>query len=225
MTLHERRRGAGCPETDALLGPLSADLKEHLAHCPYCRAELELRRSFEDPLPGNAERADLDWLEARMRETRPGLPPARKWWHLPLVPRFALASALAVTLLAVAVQWNSRQVSPLDETGTTGPVLRSAGQLEWIGAPAGELAQLPAKLEWTARPGASYVVELVEVDGAVAWKSDPLREPSLAIPAEVRGIAGSRRTLFWRVKAVDAAGRVVAESERLSFRVAPTAGQ
>lgn len=229
MTPPELQRSKGCPDVDTLLSPPSSEVSAHLAQCPACRAELALRRSFEEALPNNAERADLDWMESRLRQIRPGLTPAKRWWHLPTVPRLALAATVALAVVTVAVQWNSRQVRPLDEpgstgtAGTTGTVLRSSGGLDWVGVPAGELAQLPQRVEWTARPDASYVVELLEVDGAIAWKSAPTRETALSIPAEVQEIAGTRRTLAWRVKALDATGRVVAESERLTFRVSPTA--
>jgi hypothetical protein len=222
MTPREWQRGSECPDADALGTPHSPEVQAHLAACPACRAESELLHSFEEARPGNAERADLDWMESRLRTLRPGLPPARRWWQWPPVSRVALAGLTLVAAVAIGLQWRNARVQPLDGPGNA-PVLRSSGSLEWIGGPAGDLPRLPDRLEWTPVEGATYSVQLLEVDGTVVWESAPLREPRLTVPAEAGARTGPLRSFSFRVTARDETGRVVSESPRATFRIAPNA--
>jgi hypothetical protein len=134
----------------------------------------------------------------------------------------ALAGVTLLAAIALGLQWRAARVQPLDGPESA-PVLRSSGGLEWVGAPAGDLPRLPARLEWSAVEGATYTVALLEVDGTALWESAPLRQPSLDVPAEAAARTGPLRSFAFRVTARDANGRVVAESARASFRIAPGA--
>lgn len=227
MPRHELTRGPECPPLETLLSAHDEQAKSHLAGCPACRAELELFRTFEQPDAGNAEQADLAWIAARLQEARPGLPPKRWWLRFIGAPRLALAAVSLLLLVAVAVQWNSRRVTPLDQGGAAADNLRSSGSLEWIEAPAGEIAagRIPRRLRWTTVPRASYYAELLEVDGTVAWKSGITTGDSLELPEEAVRLLEPRRRFALRVSALSPAGKVQAVTPDASFRILPAGAE
>jgi hypothetical protein len=86
-------------------------------------------------------------------------------------------------------------------------------------APAGDVREAPREIRWQATPGAvRYQVRLLEVDGSDLWQSETDSE-HVDVPSDIAARIVPAKTLLVRVSALDAAGRKLAESEAVRFRV------
>ncbi len=194
----------------------------HLNACAACEQELANLREFLAAVPRPAEAQDLAWMESRL--ARPVQPRARRSWlsWLPTapVPRFAFTCAAALLVLAGGLQLRHMAAPSLEDSQSL--TVRSI-QFRLL-APAGDLESAPPEFRWEpVAQAAGYEVQLTEVDGTLLW-SARANQPNLPAPASIQDQLLPRKTLLWRVRALDDRGVTIAESQSERIRLLP-AGQ
>lgn len=230
---HSLGPGKDCPPIERLELCLSADtasaeLKQHVDGCTYCRTELEMLRQFEagprDAAEAAAARAISDRLAARL----PGVygmparvPESDPWWKRVFQVRWLAPAALAMAgvliAIAVGIQMRHRNAPGLD-IETTGQDVYRSGAVSVI-APVGDLREMPAEIQWQPVNGAvSYDVRVMEVDQTELWKSTAMGT-HIDLPKSVQSRIVPAKTLLLQVTARDSAGRKLAESETVRFRL------
>ena len=187
--------------------------KAHTASCVFCQGEVAMLRSFQASEPTGAEGEIVRQIEKKLKQDpawRPAAAPAKKaWWFARPVWGLGLVAALA--LLFYIKLPSSTPAGPIDDTVR-------GGQIESV-TPAGDLTSVPSVLRWRAVPGAvSYEVRLMDVAEQILWQTSPTA-PEVQLPSEVRALMTERKTLTWRIRAIDAKGGTVATSAAESFRV------
>ena len=198
-------------------------MKSHVACCAHCRTELALLQEFESPAARPDERADVEWIAARLRRTSSyagtsdvGQTWWRRIWKLPVLVPASVVLAAALVAIFIAVQPNGS--GPSFPSGGR-EVMRS--QSVDLIAPLGDLTQAPAALHWSAVPGAiRYRVRLMEVDRTELW-STTVPQTSVDLPTAIRRQVVPLKTLLWEITALDGSGIVIARSGAASFRLAP----
>jgi hypothetical protein len=225
---------AGCPPPEAYLeaeaGALTPEerrrLDEHADRCPACAAERDLARLFDaGPEAAGVRSEDVAFVVSRLETARrpsgvvvpfPAAvrqPEARR----PAVWRLA-AAALLVLGGGLLFQLSRSGAPSLPAPGTA-TVMRG-GEVEAV-SPAGEVAGVPAELQWRPRPGASsYRVRLSAVDDTVLWETS-VPAPPARLPAEVVRRLNRAVVYVWTVEALDASGARLAASEPVRFRARP----
>ena len=198
---------------------------EHLRVCANCATEFKLLREFLEAEPRPEERADVDWVAARLEsplpEAQPKATPAASWLErLFSGGNWALVGAAAAAMLAVGIYLQQGRAPEIPGgLGGGAGVVRSAS-LSVVG-PEGDLAAAPELLEVEAAPDAvSYRFQVEEVDRSVLWSGES-SGPSVALPGEVRAAAIPGKTLVWRAFALDGAGGTLGEAAPVRFRVEP----
>lgn len=198
-----------CPDNDRLIewqeGELSADEVERVAsHVKACAECWALATKLaQEPPPVD----DISWTRARRALDQRAWPwRQRRAWS----PGRVGLIAAGVAALAFALVW--LQPSPPPEIA---PLTRSAVPLT-VFEPAGAVNQL--EFRWQAMPiHHAYVVEIAR-EGQEVASLETFRPP---LPADAdlldRLVAGT--PYRWRVRAVDAAGRTLAESEWTEFQL------
>lgn len=161
----------------------------------------EERRAFEqevadDPELSEEVYADLALGDAVQRGRIAAVP--RHWWRW-----VAPLAAAAIVLLAINLR----------DPGTPEPVMRGAADTLEIVAPAGVVADLPARFEWTAVEGAArYRFELLDIDARLLHRT-VVDEPFVVLDHDVPP-SGT-----WRVVALDELGSELASSAAIDFEV------
>lgn len=218
--------GPSCLTLERFAETLTADELAHVAGCARCQTERELFAAYEANEPVDGEGLAVEWIAAqtkrRLRAAHDGtaapsvatpVAAPRTTWGLPSWALMAASVAVIVGGAALLVTPGS-EVAP----GAGGGDVYRAARVEITG-PAGELAEAPAQLVWTAVAGAmQYEVRLSEVDGTELWRVTT-SSPAVPVPSEVRARALPAKTLVWQVSAKDAQGRTIAESGATGFRV------
>lgn len=210
--------------------PASADLAQHVQTCAHCRTELELLRSFHSaearPDDEQAVRQVTERLRSRSQEifARPSATASAKtiwwktWFSLGSYSTAKLAFAAVLGILVVGLQLRHSgppQLGPVVHTGEE--LLRSYTIA--ILAPAGDLQKVPERVEWQPVAGAmKYEVRLLEVNRTEMWKMDTDRT-YFNLPSNVQARIVPGKTINVQVSAFDAAGRRLAESELVPFRL------
>lgn len=194
-------------------GTASDAEKAHTASCVFCQGEVAMLQSFQASEATGAEAEIVRQIEKNLKQApawRPAAEPAKKaWWFSRPVWGLGLVAALAL-LFYVNVPTVS-PVAPIDDTVR-------GGQIESV-TPAGDLATVPSVLQWRAVPGAvSYEVRLMDVAEQTLWQTTAAA-PVVQLPAEARALMTERKTLTWRIRAMDAKGGTVATSAAETFRV------
>jgi hypothetical protein len=198
----------------------------HVAGCARCQTERDLFAAYETDEPVEGEGLAVEWIAAQTKRrlvaaqpgaAGPAVPaPAtspRTFWGL---PSWALMAASVVVIVGGAALLLSPSRS-IDAVPGDDDVYRTA-RID-ITSAAGELAEAPAEIAWTAVAGAvQYEVRLSEVDGTELWRATT-PSPAVPVPAEIRARALPAKTLIWQVSAKDAQGRTIAESSATGFRV------
>ncbi len=224
------RHSGDCPPVEALIDVMEkgaagdrAGFRKHVSACAACQTELALYREFEAGEVRNDERADVAFIVDRLR----GIPKkesrrTRGFWQgvWPFqwgVPTWmgATAVAIAVILLTVGVvsQWRGQQRHPLSDD----EAIRSVAIT--ITSPRGDVKESPHSIEWQPVSGASeYTVTLREVDHTLMFHNK-VTSPRLLLPEERRTLLRPGKTVLVQVSASDAAGREIATSGAVSFRV------
>jgi hypothetical protein len=198
------------------------ELAQHLESCAYCRAELDLLRSFCEPVrAGEAEAVRM--VAERLHSPRivQSAAPA-PWWKSIFQVRWlspaAIAMAGVLIAIAVGIQWRHSVAPQLHAPGQPEEDVLRSGSLS-VMAPAGDLQTVPDQIRWQTVPGAArYQVRLLEVDHAELWNNSTA-ESQLDIPPQVRSKIVPAKTLLLHVLAFDSSGRKVAESELVRFRL------
>lgn len=218
--------GPSCLATERFAGTLTEAEEAHVAGCVRCQTERDLFAAYEANEPVDGEGLAVEWIAAqtkrRLAAAQPGAAgpavpsPAtspRTLWGLP-------SWALMAASVAVIVAGSALLMNPsrgLDSVPGGGDVYRTA-RVD-ITSPAGELAEAPAEVAWTAVAGAAlYDVRLSEVDGTELWRVTT-SSPAVSVPAAIRARALPAKTLSWQVSAKDGQGRTIAESSATAFRV------
>jgi hypothetical protein len=212
--------GAGLPPT----------LADHVQSCSYCRNELHLLQTFlsaETPEEDiEAVRFVTEQLRTRSAEifARPVVAPAQptSWWSTLFALPWLRPSAftMAAVLIVVAIGFQLRFAGPpaLRPLGGSGAEVLRSHTLDLL-TPKGDLQQAPREIQWQPSPGAvKYEVRLLEVDRTEMWKTETA-QTRVELPSPVQARIVPAKTILCEVAAFDAAGRKVAESELVRFRL------
>jgi hypothetical protein len=208
----------------------------HIARCPRCQAELAMLNEFQSAATRPEDADSVSWITAELERRfdqirvaapltapRPGLRSERSRWvqYLfgPRPLRGALGFAGLLALIAAVLQLRGAQEPELSSDAVSGPVVMRSEELVAL-SPTGDLKQAPRELRWQATPGAArYLVKVMEVDRTELWKTESsLTSASLPTALVARIVPGKK--LLWQVTAIDSAGRTVATSQILPFRLA-----
>lgn len=187
--------------------------KAHAASCSFCLGEIAMLQSFNAAEPTAAEAAAVRQIEKQLKQEpawRPTEVVSKKaWWFARPVWGLGLVAALAL-IFFVKIPTSS-PVAPIDGTVR-------GGQIEAI-SPTGDLTSIPSKLQWRAIPGAvSYEIRLMDVAEQILWQTSATA-PLVQLPPEAQALMAERKTLTWRIRAMDAKGATVAASAAETFRV------
>jgi hypothetical protein len=187
--------------------------RAHVASCPYCSGEIAMLQSFQAAEPTAAEAAVVRQIEKQLQQAPAWRPTEvaskQAWWFARPVWGLGLVAALALIFFVNSP--SSSPVAPIDDTVRV-------GQIESI-SPTGDLASIPSQLQWRAVPGAvSYEIRLMDVAEEVLWQTSATA-PLVHLPAEAQVLMTERKTLTWRIRAMDAKGATVAASAAETFRV------
>jgi hypothetical protein len=202
-----------------------AKAKAHLAGCPHCQTELSMLKSFEASLPSADEGAAVAWIAAQLernqnaRNAKQTVTRVPFWRAMFRMPYLAGAAALAAVLVLGVSLYRSMNVEAPNKIGgsSVGSAFRS-GAVHLV-SPVGEQAQAPAEFSWDAVPDASsYVVELKDVANQTLASTKSTKN-TLAVTPEMRANMVPGKPLNWKVTALDASGKPVADSSGGSFKV------
>lgn len=207
-------KDANCLAPDALeriaAGTATDAEKAHTAACVFCQSEVALLQSFAAAEPTAAETAAVRHIETKLRQTpswRPSEAAPQRFWSWRPVWALGLAAALGLVLY-INIPGSNK---PFDDT------VRS-GQIESI-TPIGDLTLPPGKLQWRAVSGAvSYEIRLTDITETTLWQTS-VPVPTVELPPAARALMTERRTLTWRIRAMDGKGATLAASAPESFRV------
>lgn len=196
----------------------------HLAGCAHCQTELAMLKNFEQSTPSADEGAAVAWIAAQL-ERRQNAPVAQQniarvpFWHTMFrVPYMAGAAALAAVLIVGISLYHGNSDGP----GRINPGLGNgqfrSGAVHLV-SPIADQTNAPAKFNWDAVQGASsYTVELKDVAG-ITLASAKSSQNVLPVTPEMRANMTSGKPLKWKVTALDAAGKEIANSSTEDFKV------
>ena len=203
----------------------SADAKAaaHLSGCAHCQTELSMLKSFESSTPSPNEGAAVAWIAAQLQRQQvasSAKPVARAsfWRTLFRVPYLAGAATLAIVAsLGVSLYHSAHSGYPprINNVSSIG-VYRGGLHLM---SPMGDLDQVPQTLQWEAYPGAaSYKVELTDAAKA-ALANATSTQNVLALTPEMKASIRPGKPIDWKVTALDASGKPIADSTGGHFKV------
>ena len=202
-----------------------AKAKAHLAGCPHCQTELSMLKNFEASVPSANEGAAVAWIAAQLernqsaRNAKQTVTRVPFWRAMFKMPYLAGAAALAVILVLGVSLYRSMNVEgPNRIGGSVGSGAFRSGAVHLV-SPVGEQPQAPVEFRWEAVPDASsYVVELKDVANQTL-ASAKSTENRLAVTPEMRANMAPGKPLNWKVTALDASGKPVADSTGGNFKV------
>ncbi len=229
---------AGCPSPESFLADSLAcmpaerrqEIEAHAETCPACWPERQLARAFDEAGDiDESSAADVAYGALKMRQPipidsrrrarpRPGDQPSHR-------PRWtALVGLAAVLLLGIALapllELTFNQ-APEVRGPETGRAVRSA-RIEGVD-PLGDVTIAPRRFDWLDVSGAArYRVTLRRVDGSILWETQTTQS-FVELPAAIREALAPAVAYTWEVSAWDANEGRVAWSERMRFRLAPSA--
>jgi hypothetical protein len=199
----------------ALDGTASPDEQRHFDACSFCQSEVAMLQSFAAAEASPAEAAVVQKIEKDLRAApawKPAPAPQQSWWMARQFWGLGLAGLAA--LVALSVYLHNPSQGP---AGVGDDTVRS-GQIEAI-TPTGDLTSVPSHLQWRGVPGAvSYEVRLLDVAGETLWQTT-VTTPLAALPAAAQAFMTNRKTLTWRIRAMDGKGQAIAISATETFRV------
>jgi hypothetical protein len=204
-------------------GPVDAKAAAHLESCAHCQTELSMLKDFEAATPTADEGAAVAWISAQLERQPLGATtiPATTarvsfWRNLFRVPYLAGAAALAAVLVLAISLYHPEHPPTVGGPGNIG-VFRS-GEVKLV-SPIGDLNQAPSEFRWEAVPdAASYKVELtdaVNIPLASATSAQPQMQPT----PEMKAAMQAHMPIKWKVTALDASGKNIAESSGGSFKI------
>lgn len=201
-----------------------ARAQAHLASCAHCQTELAMLKSFEQSTPSADEGAAVAWIAAQLERAQ-NAPAAQQkvarvpfWRAMFRVPVMAGAAALAAVLIFGISLYHGGS----DEPGRLNPGVGSgqfrSGSIHLV-SPIADQPGAPAEFHWDAVQGASsYSVELKDVAG-VTLATAKSAQNVLPITPEMKAVMVSGKPLKWRVTALNADGKEIANSSTEQFKV------
>jgi hypothetical protein len=206
----------------------SADPKAaaHLALCAHCQTELAMLKSFEQSTPSADEGAAVAWITAQLERRQTASASQQKIIRVPFwrtifrVPYMAGAAVLAAVLIfGIGI---SLYHGNSDGPGKVNPGLGSgnfrSGSIHLV-SPIADQNNAPAEFRWDAIAGAgSYSVELKDVAG-ITLASATSPQNVLPVTPEMKANMLSGKPLKWKVTALDAAGKEIANSSTEQFKI------
>ena len=201
-----------------------AKAQAHLAGCAHCQTELAMLKSFEKSTPSADEGAAVAWIAAQL-ERRQNAPVAQQkvarvpfWRTMFRVPYMAGAAALAAVLIFgfSLYHGNSDGPSKLNPGVGNGPFRTGAIHLV---SPIADQPSAPAEFHWDAVQGASsYTVELKDVAG-ITLATAKSSQNVLQVTPEMKANMTADKPLKWKVTAMDATGKEIANSSTEDFKI------
>jgi hypothetical protein len=203
--------------------PRDAKAAAHLAGCAHCQTELAMLRSFEQSTPSAEEGAAVAWIAAQLERQQNASVAQQKiakvpfWRTMFRVPYLAGAAALAAVLIFGISLYHGNSDGP----GRINPGLGNGqfrGSIHLV-SPITEQNIAPAEFRWDAVQGASsYSVELKDV-GGITLASANSTQNVLPVTPEMKAVMVSGKPLKWKVTAMDANGKEIANSSLEQFKV------
>ena len=196
----------------------------HLAGCAHCQTELAMLKNFEQSTPSADEGAAVAWIAAQL-ERRQNAPVAQQkaatvpfWRTMFRVPYLAGAAALAAVLILGVSLYNRDSDGPGKLNPGIGSGQFRSGSIHLV-SPIADQSSAPAEFRWDAVQGASsYSVELKDVAG-ITLASAKSAQNVLQVTPEMKASMISGKPLKWKVTALDAAGKEIANSGLEQFKV------
>ncbi len=222
-------------------------IEAHAASCPACAAERDLAGLWDLPFDaGDVSDEDLAFVVGRIEEAQGQQAPPVRSNVVPFpvgrtaqrsepvaVPQslpvrrpgrsfagwgLALAALLALGI-GLAIELRQRDLPALPPPPQGAETYRGSTVL--LRGPEGEQPQAPSALEWEAVAGAAtYRVRIVDPLGEEIWSGTAKASP-LTLPAEAAAKLQTAVVYAWSVEAKDAAGKRLAGSPPLKFRLTP----
>ena len=196
----------------------------HLAGCAHCQTELAMLKNFELSTPSADEGAAVAWIAAQL-ERQQNAPAAQQkvaavpfWRTMFRIPYLAGAAAMAAVLIFGISLYHGNSDGP----GKINPGLGSgnfrSGAIHLV-SPIAEQNAAPSEFHWDAVQGASsYTVELKDVAG-ITLESAKSSQNVLPVTPEMKACMVSGKPLKWKVTAMDANGKEIANSSLEQFKV------
>ena len=196
----------------------------HLAGCAHCQTELAMLKNFEQSTPSADEGAAVAWIAAQL-ERQQNAPAAQQkstrvpfWRMMFRVPYLAGAAALAAVLIVGISLYHGNSDGP----GKINPGIGSgnfrSGSIHLV-SPITDQTSAPAEFRWDAVQGASsYTVELKDVAG-ITLATAKSSQNVLQVTPEMKANMISGKPLKWKVTAMDANGKEIANSSLEQFKV------
>lgn len=224
-----------------------ARIEAHAAGCPACAAERDFAALWDLPEDaGDVSPEDLGYVVGRIEESQAEpAPPARSnvvpfpaGRTVPKAEPVALSRSLstrppaksyagwslalaAVLALGIGLAIGLRQSALPALPGAPQGAEIYRGSTVLLRGPEGELAKAPAVFGWEDVPGAvSYRMKIVDPLGLEIWSREAKASP-LPLPANAAAKLQTAVVYAWSVEAFDAAGKRLAGSEPLKFRLMP----
>jgi hypothetical protein len=210
--------------------PADTKAAAHLESCAHCQTELSMLKDFEAATPTADEGAAVAWIAAKLERQQLGgsakpMPATRVsfWRNLFRVPYMAGAAAMAAVLV-LAISLYHPGTSHPKVNGPEGNIgVFRSGEVKLV-SPTGDQNQLPSEFRWETIPGAaSYRIDLTDALDkplASATSIQPLaREAQIQTTPEMKAAMQARMPIKWKVTALDASGKTIAESSGGSFKI------
>ena len=196
----------------------------HLAGCAHCQTELAMLKNFEQSTPSADEGAAVAWIAAQL-ERQQNAPAAQQkaatvpfWRTMFRIPYLAGAAALAAVLIVGISLYHGNSDGPGKLNPGLGNGQFRSGAIHLV-SPVSDVPQAPTEFHWDAVQGASsYQVELKDVAG-ITLASAKSTQNVLPITPEMKASMISGKPLKWKVTALDAAGKEIANSSLEQFKV------
>ena len=196
----------------------------HLAGCAHCQTELAMLKNFELSTPSADEGAAVAWIAAQL-ERQQSAPVAQQkaaavpfWRAMFRIPYLAGAAAMAAVLIFGISLYHGNSDGP----GKINPGLGSgnfrSGSIHLV-SPIAEQNAVPSEFHWDAVQGASsYTVELKDVAG-ITLATAKSSQNVLQVTPEMKANMTADKPLKWKVTALDANGKEIANSGAERFKV------
>ncbi len=205
--------------------PVDAKAATHLDGCAHCQTELSMLKNFEQATPSADEGAAVAWIATQLERQQLGASakPAAVarvsfWRNMFRVPYLAGAAALAAVLVLAISLYHPEANHPKIGGPQNGVGVFRSGEIKLV-SPTGDLTQAPSEFQWEAVPGAaSYKIELTDAL-EMPLASATSAQPRIETTQEMRAAMRARMPIKWKVTALDASGKSIAESSGGSFRI------
>jgi hypothetical protein len=214
--------GGDCPPIEQLENLAESGSTPHVDSCAYCQTQLQMLREFQSASPRAGEQEAVRTIAARLRTRSDEILPAPKdsWWAAFWRSRWLSPAALALASLLVVIAFRLQPPGGppvLHPPDPSREILRSNAIS--ILAPVGDLQRVPFEISWQPAPSAvKYQARVLEVDGTELWRAETSVN-RIELPAALRARIVPAKTLLCQVVAFDAAGRAVADSQTVRFRL------